>query len=657
MRCIFVLSPICSTAQTHHNNDHSINLSTMMTEAGQEIQLQCSPVRRAMERNEYEQTIGEAEILSFPLASPRKISPHQQRSVTPTTRPALVSHPPAAKTAPRRRLQNSNGNKSLLDVSCDTSCCDCANTTRDSSFDCHLHYNDSANLTSLLGLSAINNDSDFHCHHPHQHNEDDGDDYNDDEKEHIHLLDDNDDIIVPKILFPEEMMHGTSGPMDGDVADEVDFDGDEEDDDASDIDHDDEVGEVAPSSPFKDLTNIGGGGKNQRQKLKDADVTEATASLSASFFHNLSSTIADSFFCGGGGVVSPGISQTPQASPVRCRVIPRASPSSGRSAAAATPHRPHHLPRPSPSRSLILSTPLRTETPGRLVAASATGDNAANRSTLSEMEDAVREHFRRLDCYANTGTPIRTPEKCEETEQCGAKDKITTVTPQKQQLMELYENRNDASMFHSAMTKNKFFNRAAQPARLQAERLQRLYFHGTLPSCHGASLTPLELAADASLSARLKQVEPIENDDGPSFQLSRATSFDDVLLGDENDNSCQASAQKEEQDADLSTLIGCIEPISMLSGDSECGPDQMHANIPSDDVCYDSDPGDIEQTLTRRKHFEGNSHQKNDLEGRATMRRKRRNLKSSIAIVQVRFIIAHFVSLLFLCNLSTILIF
>ena len=618
-----------------------------MTDAGQEIQLQCSPVRRAMESNEYEQTIGEAEVLSFPLASPK-------RSVTPTTRPALVSHRPAAKTAPRRRsacgggggrvrpilLQN-NGNKSLLDVSCDASC-DCGNTTRDASFDCHQHQHDSTNLTSLLGLSAINNDGD----------NDNGND--DTEKEHLLLLDENDDIIVPKILFPEEMMHGTSGPMDGDLADEEDFHGEDEGDE-SDVDEDDEHvkyshsdylsanhssahGATAHSSPFKDLTNIGGGGKNQ-QKLKEVDSTEATTSLSASFFHNLSSTFADSIFCGAGvgSVNSPGADHTPRASPVRCRVIPRASPSSGISA-AATPHRPHHLPRPSPTRSLILSTPMRTETPRQLAATSDTSDNA-NRSTLSEMEDAVREHFRRLDCYANTGTPIRTPEKCaEKTDQCDTEDKATNLTPQKQLLMELYENRNDAHMFHPAMTRNKFCNRAGQPVRLQAERIHGLYFHGTLPSSSEVVLGPLEMGADATLSSRLKRVGPIGKDDVPSYELSRASSFDDLPLHDEDDTSCKTSANNEEQDADLSTLIGCIEPISMLNGDVEHGLDQMNANIPSDDVCYDSDPGDIKQTLARRKYFHESSEQSGDCDGH-DMRRRRRKLKSSITIVQVRLVL------------------
>ena len=85
-----------------------------------------------------------------------------------------------------------------------------------------------------------------------------------------------------------------------------------DEDDASDIDNDDDDEDfeyshsdylsanhssaqavTAHSSPFKDLTNIGGGGKNQ-QKLKEVDSTEVTTSLSASFFHNLSSTFADS---------------------------------------------------------------------------------------------------------------------------------------------------------------------------------------------------------------------------------------------------------------------------------------------------------------------------------------------------------------------------
>lgn len=629
-----------------------------MADAGQEIQLQCSPVRRAMESNDYEQTIAEAEVLSFPLASPKKM----ERPVTPTTRPALVSHPPAAKTAPRRRsvrggsgrvrpilLQN-NGNKSLLDVSCDASY-DCASTTRDSSFDCHQHHHDSTNLTSLLGLSAINIDSDLY--HQYQVTNDDDNDNEDNEKKHLHLLDQDEDIIVPKILFPEEMMHGASGPMDGDLADD-DFHGDDEDDDASDVfdDDNDDVeyshsdylnanhssahGATDQSSPFKDLTNIGGGGKNQ-QKLKEVDVTEATASLSASFFHNLSSTFADSIFCGGAGAVnSLSVDHTPRASPVRCRMIPRASPSSGRSA-AATPHRHHHLPRPSPSRSVILSTPLRTETPSRFAATSDTGDNA-NRSTLSEMEDALREHFRRLDCYANTGTPIRTPEKCsEETDLCDTEDKAITVTPQKQQLMELYENRTDAHMFHSTMTRNKYCNRAAQPVRFQAERIHSLYFHGTLPSYGEASLGQLEMAADATLSSRLKRVDHIEKNDEPSFELSRASSFNDLSLQNENITSCRVLNDNEEQDADLSTLIGCIEPISMLHGDIEHGLDQTKANIPNDDVCYDSDPGGIEQMLARENNFHARSEQRDDCDGRAGMRRRRRKLKSSIAIVQVRF--------------------
>ena len=616
----------------------------MMTDAGQEIQLQCSPVRRAMGSNEYQQSIGEeSEVLSFPLASPKR------STVTPTTRPALVSPSdrPAAKTAPRRRLEcgvgggrvrpvalpTNNGNKSLLDASCDTSY-DCANTTRDSSFDCcHNNNNNSTNLTSLLGLSAINNDSD------------------DIEKEQSHLLDENDDVIVPKILFPEEMMHGTSGPMDGNLADDEEFHGDDEDD-ASDIDNDDDDEDfeyshsdylsanhssaqavTAHSSPFKDLTNIGGGGKNQ-QKLKEVDSTEVTTSLSASFFHNLSSTFADSIFCSGADAVnSPG---TPRASPVRCRMIPRASPSLG-TVAAATPHRPHHLPRPSPSRSLVLSTPMRTETPSRLAATSDTSDNA-NRSTLSEMEEAVREHFRRLDCYANTGTPIRTPEKCaEKTGHCdtSTEDKTTAATPQKQQLMELYEDGNDAHVFHSAMTRNKFCNRAAQPVRLQAERIHSLYFHGTLPSSSEESLGPLEMAADATLSSRLKRIGPIGKDDEPSFEISRASSFNNLPLQDENGTSGKASANNEEQDADLSTLIGCIEPISMLNGDVEHGLDQMKANIPSDDTCYDSDPGDIEQALARREHFQDSSEQRGDCDGHGT-RRRRRKLASSIAMVQVR---------------------
>ena len=291
---------------------------------------------------------------------------------------------------------------------------------------------------------------------------------------------------------------------------------------------------------------------------------------------------------------------------------------------------------------------MRTETPRQLAATSDTSDNA-NRSTLSEMEDAVREHFRRLDCYANTGTPIRTPEKCaEKTHQCDTEDKATTVTPQKQLLMELYENRNDAHMFQPAMTRNKFCNRAGQPVRLQAERIHSLYFHGTLPSSSEVVLGPLEMAADATLSSRLKRVGPIEKDDVPSYELSRASSFDDLPLHEEDGTSCKTSANNEQQDTDLSTLIGCIEPISMRNGDVEHGLDQMKANIPSDDVCYDTDPGDIEQALARREHFYEKSEQRDDCDGHG-MRRRRRKLNSSIAIVQVRFVLCFSCFVLLFC--------
>ena len=75
----------------------------------------------------------------------------------------------------------------------------------------------------------------------------------------------------------------------------------------------------------------------------------------------------------------------------------------------------------------------------------------------------------------------------------------------------------------------------------------------------------------------------------------------------------------------------------MLNGDVEHGLDQMKANIPSDDTCYDSDPGGIEQALARREHFQDSSEQRGDCDGHGT-RRRRRKLTTSIAMVQVRFV-------------------
>jgi hypothetical protein len=618
----------------------------MADAGGQEIQLllQCSPVRRTtMARNNEHgeqppNPTAECEVLSFPPLAAAHSPPKKTRvsattltgTTTPPARPA-----PAARAAPRRRTkQQRGGGKSLLDVSCDASCCDCANTTRDSTgLDCacqhHPHHSDAHQLTSLLGLSAINY-------------------YNYDEEEPLHLRDDEDeddmDMIVPKILFPEEMMHGTRGPVDGCEEEEEEDHGLLLDDSSSDIDCEDERNgddddgylntshrsACAHSSPFKDLTNVGGGKEQKQQKLsKEADIAESEAttslSLSASFFHNLSSTIADSFLCGGGGG-GPGIlHHTPQASPVRCRVIPRGSPSSS-GGSALTPHRPHHLPRPSPSRSLILSTPLRTRTPGRIAAASSSSD--ANRSTLSEMEDAVREHFRRLDCYANTGTPIRTPEKCEEADIiCDSEDKVSG------------QNENNAIWFDSAARRNQFSNRAARPVRLQTARMQRLNFDGTLPSCNEAQAAALlEGAADPLLSARLRRVDSI-GVDGPDYEISRASSFDDLVFEDENDRSCQESPDREELDADLINLIGCIGPISILNGDFEHDTNPS-ANIPSDDVCYDSDPGDVEQPMVRRSHFIEGCQHRVGCRREATARRMKRNLKSPIAIVQVNSLVS-----------------
>ena len=603
-------------------------------DVGQEIRLQCSPVRRVIpDHNDDEmQTIGNAEVvLSFPPAihtsSPKKI-----KAVTPKTRTACISHPPAARAAPRRRLAADAGHKSLLDVSCDTSY-DCANTTRDdSSFDCQLHGGGGGgghggnNLTGL-GLSVI----------------DDGD------------LQHEDDVdFVPRILFPEEMMHGTSGPTDGDIADvEDNFDHDG----ASDIEDDEEEEDeythsdylnmshqssAAHSSPFKDLTNVGGGGKQQ----KENDVTEATASLSASFFHNLSSTFADSF-CVGSAAASPGgVHRTPQASPFRRTVIPRASPSS--EGPAGTPHRPHNLPRPSPSRSLVLSTPMRTMTPRRLVAVSSgdAADSSINKSTLSEMEDAVREHFRHLDCYANTGTPIRTP---------GRPPAETNRTPQKQQLTVSgcsTETEDDANLLVTSPNSNRFCNRSAQPVRLQTERVRRLYFHGTPsesePYSNDDLASKLEMAADPCLLSRRRQVKS-SGSDAPSFVVSRAASFDDISFNvSKNGGFLEESAKEEEHDADLSDLIGCINPISILS-EIEQDAGRMDTAIPNDDVCYDSDPGGVEQALSRRKHFDLGSASANGVHCEGVGSKKiQRTLDFSIATAQVRALYAFF-QLLIIC--------
>jgi hypothetical protein len=533
-----------------------------------------------------------------------------------------------------------DGHKSLLDVSCDTSY-DCANTTRDdSSFDFQLHGGGGGhgghNLTGL-GLSAINSSIN-----------DDGD------------LQHEDDVdFVPRILFPEEMVHGTSGPTDGDIADvEDNFDHD----DASDIEDEEEEDEythsdylntshqssAAYSSPFKDLTNVGGGGK-QQQKRKENDVTQATASLSASFFHNLSSTFADSF-CVGPAASPGGVHRTPQASPFRRTVIPRASPSS--EGPAGTPHRPYHLPRPSPSRSLVLSTPMRTMTPRRLVTVSSgdAADSSVSKSTLSEMEDAVCEHFRRLDCYANTGTPIRTP---------GQPPAETNCTPQKQQLRVSgcsAENEDDANLLVPSSNRNRFCNRSAQPVRLQTERVQRLCFHGTPsasePYSNDDSALKLEMAADPCLLSRRRQVE-ISGSDAPSFVLSRAASFDDISFNDsKNGGFGGKSAREEEHDADLSNLIGCINPISILN-EIEQDAGRMDTVIPSDDVCYDSDPGGVEQALSRRKHFDLGSASANGVHCEGVGSKKiQRTLDFSIATAQVRTQGAFF-QLLRLCTSST----
>ena len=604
-------------------------------DAGQEIRLQCSPVRRVIlhvDHNDDEmQTIGNVEVvLSFP---PAIHSPKKSSAVTPTTRTARISHPPAARTAPRRRLAADAGHKSLLDVSRDTSY-DCANTTRDdSSFDYQLHgggHDGSHNLTGLglsAHVSAINDDGDL------QH-EDDVD-------------------FVPRILFPEEMMHGTSGPTDGDIADvEDDFDHD----DASDIEDEEEEDEythsdylntshqssAAHSSPFKDLTNVGGGGK-QQQKQKANDITEATASLSASFFHNLSSTFADSF-CVGSADSPGGVHRTPQASPFRGTVIPRASPSL--EGPAETPHRPHHLPRPSPSRSLVLSTPMRTMTPRRLVTVSSgdAADSSINKSTLSELEDAVREHFRHLDCYANTGTPIQTPGRLP-----------ADRTPQKQQLTVSgcsTETEDDANLLVTSSNRNRFCNRSAQPVHLQTERVRRLYFHGTpsasKPYSNDDPALKLEMAADPCLLSRRRQVES-SGSDAPSFVVSRAASFDDISFnGSKNGEFLEGSAREEEHDADLSDLIGCINPISILN-EIEQDAGRMDTAIPSDDVCYDSDPGGVEQALSRRKHFDLGSAFANGVHCEGVGSKKiQRTLDFSIATAQVRALCAFF-QLLRLC--------
>ncbi len=626
-------------------------------DAGQEIRLQCSPVRRViLDHNDDEmQTTGNAEVvLSFPpsIHSPKKI-----RAVTPKTRTACISHPPAARAAPRRRLAADAGHKSLLDVSCDTSY-DCANTTRDdSSFDFQLHGGGGGhgghNLTGL-GLSAINSSIN-----------DDGD------------LQHEDDVdFVPRILFPEEMMHGTSGPTDGDIADvEDNFDHD----DASDIEDEEEEDEythsdylntshqssAAYSSPFKDLTNVGGGGK-QQQKRKENDVTQATASLSASFFHNLSSTFADSFCVGSAAAASPGgVHRTPQASPFRRTAIPRASPSL--EGPAGTPHRRHHLPRPSPSRSLVLSTPMLTMTPRRLVTVSSgdAADSSINKSTLSEMEDAVREHFRHLDCYANTGTPIRTP---------GRPPAETNRTPQKQQLTVSgcsTENEDDANLLVTSSNRNKFCNRSAQPVRLQTERVRRLYFHGTPsetePYSNDDPASKLEMAADPCLLSRRRQVESSASD-APSFVVSRAASFDDISFnGSKNGGFLEESAGEEEHDADLSNLIGCINPISILN-EIEQDTGRTDTAIPSDDVCYDSDPGGVEQTLSRRKHLDLGSASANGVHCEGVGSKEiQRTLNFSIATAQVRALhvyiyicflsIADTMHLLHLAALITVLIF
>mmetsp|Transcript_12993 Transcript_12993/g.28093 ORF Transcript_12993/g.28093 Transcript_12993/m.28093 type:complete len:860 (+) Transcript_12993:317-2896(+) len=487
-------------------------------------------------------------------------------------------------------------NKSLLDVSYDTSCGGGNSTSF--SFD---RYS-SADIG--IGISAIGGDLSEEAgilDDTFDSMADDGENNN----SYFHQSNSpnrtNQQHAPTKLLFPEEVMYGR-GPDDDeekrhdDVVSEEDLEGIDEDDDDTVYHHDDYsyLNTSLPSAASSAVTYA----STHKLRKQWADTSSShtcnteneTSLLSASsLLHKLngaveametslvkatSLSIADLSFCGGAA------SATPRSSPRRARRTPQSSPrrtctstvtrdssmrgkprdfSSRDRAGQVTPRSsPHRTMRPaahaSPCRP-VRSSPMRlggeTASPVTPSRYHGTNDADVGVSGLREMEVAVRRQLERLDCYVNTATPVR--RKTNGDGSNGAYWSRADPGASRRGVLGVHHDRNSNND-----KARRFGNRAGQPIKARSKRMHRLLLERTLPSDNAADASIahdndgdasnrmlLERAAEPSLTARRRQVltdtyaaacggKGDSNHFHSISMISDAKSFDDLDADDLN---------------------------------------------------------------------------------------------------------------------------